>query len=163
MSIAILVAADSACLTVAPSELPGTPRHRPEILVGTAQPPADQILVTWPQDITVDVEIDEPLTSAQWVALLDGNPVEQRGPQVVSGPGTASIDFQLPPPAPTSCHTVELRVAYQLSSSPPYTPDSLGSDSLTWFYLPSGVPNGCPSYDAGLDPSVGPIVDGQSP
>jgi hypothetical protein len=162
MSIAILVAADSACLTVAPSELPAAPRHRPEILVGTAQPPANQILFTWPQDITVDVEVDAPLTSAEWVGLLDGNAVV--GPTSVPGvPGIASIDFQLSAPAPTECHTIEIRVAHQMSATAPYAPDSLGSDSLTWFYLPNGVPNGCPSYDAGLDPGVGPIVDGQTP
>jgi hypothetical protein len=161
ISFAILVVTNVACLTVAPSELPGAPAHRPEILVDTAQPPVNQILYTWPLDSTfrVAVEIDEPLTSAEWVGFFDG--VATSSPLTVTGPGTALVPLNVPLPTPTQCHTIELRVAHQVSSAPPYTPDSLGSDSITWFYFPNGAPNGCPIYDAGLDPGVGPI-DGQA-
>ena len=149
-----------ACVTAPPPDLQQAPQHPPFIVVGSALPSADQIVFTWPSEFSVQVEVDEPSLGFAWVALLDSVTVITAADVTNSGITVVTFDTQTPPD-PTSCHTVQLLVAHSFlqAQGPPFTPDSVGGDQLTWFYMPGGVPNGCPSFDGGLDSGVGPEAD----
>jgi hypothetical protein len=166
-------ALSAACVTVPPPDLAEQPDRRPIILTDTARPRADEILFSWPSQFTVQVEVDEPsdggVPTWSWTALLDKTTV--LGSETITGFASGpiqSVEFDsLTPPDPTSCHTVDLLVAHAFLPTPPHTPDSVGGDDLTWFYMPGGGPIGCPSYDGGLDSGVGPAgnapADGGDP
>jgi len=68
--------------------------------------------------------------------------------------GIRVLSVRLTTPADlNACHTVEILVA--LTFVEDHTPDSIGGDSVTWFYSPTGNLADCPVYDAGpYDASV---------
>jgi hypothetical protein len=148
--------------------------RRPIILADNAYPPTNALLGSLPSmGFSVYVEVDEPSTSAWWVVVVDGS---YSIPQLIPVTGISEVQFTLPALSPDSCHTIELLVAHAFESvtsgqTSQYVPDSVGGDDVTWFYLPEGIPNGCPSYPAlGPDSGVGPIgtasdaaSDGQVP
>jgi hypothetical protein len=150
----------AACVTAPPPDVPEAAEHRPIIHVESVDPAADAILTTWPGGFVVPVEVDEPSTGAEWKVLIDGMTTGWVG--TITGAGTVPVPFSPASPIPpTSCHTVEFIVARKFDPKAPLTPDSLGADALTWFYIPGGGLTGCTTYDAGVDSGIGPLTDAQ--
>ena len=156
-----ITALASACITTPPPDLPTVPQPPPSILHASVVPPADEILTTWPAMFYVPVEVYDPSVPFSWEPFVDFDPTTGSGgstiPHIVPAPvlvdaGVYVVSFGLDPPDAASCHTVELEVASGFDTefgSASHTPNSLGGDSITWFYNPGGGPNGCPTYDAG--------------
>jgi hypothetical protein len=128
-------------------------------------PPEGQILVQWPLEFVVGIEIDDP--THQYAARVFIDPDDTSSPaldltidpgrQPLVAAGILSLSFEPPAPDPTFCHVVELLVARAFvgtTGPAAHTPDPYGADRATWYYNPGGDPNGCPEYDAGTDGSA---------
>jgi hypothetical protein len=140
----------------------------------SVQPPANQILQSWPPDgsFTVPVELGEPRSDgARWAVFVDydplGNANQEMGTTIpgssVVENGIFTVPFTLLLPSPTSCHRIEFLVAHDFVQ--PHVPDSIGGDEVTWYYMPVGL-NDCFAYDSGTGVPVGPVSvqpDGAAP
>ncbi|MEO6572891.1 MAG: hypothetical protein ABIP89_03550, partial [Polyangiaceae bacterium] len=71
---------------------------------------------------------------------------------------TEVIPFSVDLVAP-GCHRIEFIVALHFDPSASHAADSSGSDSVTWFYTPTGSLGGCTTYDAGPDGASGAFND----
>ncbi len=171
LSIAVGV---SACLTAPPPPVPEIPQQRPQILQASVFPPADQDLTALPPDgqFIVPLLISQPDQSFEFEVYVDFNPGvdnnlgDETGersygneiPATLDG-GIFSVSFTLQPNQlgdPNACHLIQFLVAHSFDltasstlTASPHTPDTLGSDIVTWHYVPNPL-NGCLEYDAGL-------------
>jgi hypothetical protein len=120
----------------------------------------------------VPVETGNPNDSFVFAALVDPdsnpNPTPAYGPFTIS-PATANdggvtlVDFAISAQDPGYCHEIRVIVAHAFSTISPPTPDSIGGDSVVWFYNPGGSAGGCPEYDAGsLQDGAFPTTDAPS-
>ncbi|HLK37000.1 MAG TPA: hypothetical protein VKU41_09645 [Polyangiaceae bacterium] len=150
----------AACVTTPPPDLPKVSQPPPTILHGSVVPPADLILSTWPAEFDVPLEIYDPSASFAWEAFVDYDPTSNTspltgqtvGPPIAVDAGVYVQAFHLGQPSDLGfCHRIEFDVArgFDTTSGSPHTPNSLGGDSIVWFYNAGGGPNGCPVYDAG--------------
>ncbi|MGD0676718.1 MAG: hypothetical protein ABSC94_14990 [Polyangiaceae bacterium] len=158
---AVLGALAPACIT---TDLPPEPISRPTILHDAVQPPADQILFSWPEfdSFSVPVEPGNPNDGFVWDVFVDFdiNPAPANAgvvsPDSYSADGgVVIVSYFLSQPPATSCHRIDFLVAHafaSLSDGAPldHTPSAIGGDQVTWFYMPGGSPDGCPAYDAGV-------------
>jgi hypothetical protein len=135
----------------------------PLILTESASPSADELVIALPSTFSVPVVIDQSSSNAQYAWIIDGD--NMVAPTTINGFGTVVVSLPSSALSPVSCHTIKLLLAHRFltSSAHPLVPDSEGAVSLTWFYLPDGIPAGCPTFDGGTDADIGPIVDAQAP
>ncbi len=164
MAMATLVVPAVACvLADPPASVPATPLVPPEIDHELVVPPVTSILMAWPVEGEFDVPILvlDPSSTIEWRAFIDYDPIA--GSSFVAqgeiGPGQAADDAgerlltaHIAPPADlNACHTLEILVAFGFDEN--HTPDSVGGDSVTWFYSPTGSLEGCPIFEAGAPDS----------
>jgi hypothetical protein len=141
-----------------PASVPPTPLAPPEIDHELVVPPVTSILAAWPGEFDVPILVLDPSVTVEWEAFVDYDPLGNTnvlpyvppgevGPgQDVDDAGERMLIANIPPPADlTACHTLEIIVA--LGFAEPHTPNSVGGDSVTWFYSPTGSPDGCPIFD----------------
>jgi hypothetical protein len=157
----------SACITAPPPPLPELPQQRPQILQSSVFPPPDLDLTALPPNgFIVPLLLSQLDLSFQFEVYVDFNPGVDNsiGSGIIFFPQTrqptpASVDagiydvsFTLLPNQlgdPNDCHLIQFFVADYFNTRSPHTPgDSLGSDSVTWHYVPDPL-NGCLQYDAG--------------
>jgi hypothetical protein len=151
-----------ACIAAPPPELPKLPAHRPTIVHGSVAPPPTQILTALPDEFLVPVELVDPSQTFHYNVFVDydlfNNPqAVYQSPEQAADPNAANgidlVTFSLSSTQsaldPSYCHVIEMVVANKFTSTSPHTPDSVGGDSVSWFYSPGGNPAGCPQYDAG--------------
>jgi len=152
------IAATVACITAPPPDLPIVPLHRPTILHDNVTPPTDEVLTVWPQQWLVPVEVDDPSDTFWFDVFVDPDvnpdpafgPVQQQPSPTAMDGGLTVVRFgPLSQPDPSFCHRVKFEVAHSFSQTSPPIPDSIGGDSVVWFYNPGGGLGGCPEYDAG--------------
>jgi hypothetical protein len=163
-------AALGACVLVEPpAELPPVLKHRPLILQQLVAPPATRILEYWPPSglsFDIPVEMLDPDASFDFQAFLDYDPISDRVSSLVrfgtiepdpatevNGVRSLQVKLSVQNVDTTGCHVIEVIVANSFPEN--HTPDSYGSDSVTWFYAPTGSLNDCPSYDAGVTRDAG--------
>jgi hypothetical protein len=153
----------AGCVTAPPGDLPTAPARGPMILNSSVKPPLDELLAAWPagDEFIVPVDLGDPGDGAEWQAFVDYGLVAKG--TVTGHGGKVPIRFDVSVPAPPACHRVDFYVAHRFAVTESgellRTPDSLGSDQASWFYVPGGGPDGCPEYDGGSDAYVGPVVD----
>jgi hypothetical protein len=162
---AVLCAAGfgAGCLTVLPTDLPSTPPEPPTIVHDAVQPPADQLLVEWPSELIVPVQVNDSNGSFTYDVFVDYDGNSDDTPYSVAPPGQlgtdggiATVTIPLQPPAVlTTCHTIQVLVVrgFAVTASGTtlwHTPNELGGDSITWFYTPADGIDGCAIYDAGI-------------
>ena len=160
----------SSCIIAEPiSDLPAAAPFRPTILRGSVAPTASVILVTFPEQFYVPVELVDPSAEFKWRMFID---YDERGEDKVAS-GTSSYEpgsdksgvrvvvVQAPAPTDTTrCHVIEFVAARAFTDETgsnvdprqSHTPTlgSGGGDSVTWFYSPSGDLSGCPVGDAAV-------------
>jgi hypothetical protein len=157
----LVVPAVACVLADPPASVPATPVVAPEIDHELVVPPVTSILTAWPAEGEFDVPILvlDPSVTVEWEAFVDYDPLSGGQPYVAPGevgPGQDVDDAgerllvaRIPPPADlTSCHTLEILVALGFAEN--HTPNSVGGDSVTWFYSPTGSLDGCPIFEAGV-------------
>jgi hypothetical protein len=146
-----------SCITTEPAPLEQI-QHRPTILDDAVDPPVDQLLFDWPAEFTVPVELGDSSQALQVAVFVDDEGVAPVESQTFEG-GNAIVTFQLAQPALPACHRIEFLVANGFASlidgAALTTPDGVGGDSVTWFYMPGGGPFGCPGFEQGLLPDGG--------
>jgi hypothetical protein len=158
----------AACVIADPApEVPVPPLHRPTILHGSVVPPDTQILSEWPTatGFVVPVDLVDPSQPFQYAVFVDDllrfNGSISPDPTLTDA-GIRVVQVNLDPPtSPPDCHRIEFIVARAFNGGDLHTPDSVGGDTVVWFYNPNGDPAGCPTSDAGgLDgafpPEAGP-------
>jgi hypothetical protein len=166
------VAGLAACITP-PPEWTNPPPTRPVILDDEVEPPLTQLLQTLPEGgFIVPVLVADPLETFSYSIFVDYDPDNNPGQASlgVVSPGSTqyTVKFQAPLQlTAAACHRLDFLVMHDFARLTdgavlPHTPDSVGGDQITWFYLPGGSPNGCPGYDAGL-PSSDASPDGVGP
>ena len=156
----------AACITAPPPDLPELPQRGPRIVQDAVRPPANAYLTALPADgiFNVPVEVTDPTRTIDGRAFVDFYPgsnnmgrnatgfaFDKSVPPTLDG-GTTLVSFMLPSfelGDLTACHIIQFFVADSFSDQSGHTAgDSLGADSVTWFYAPNG-PSGCSEYDAG--------------
>lgn len=172
--LAMLVVSGPACITTSPPELPAVPPRGPRILADGIDPPSF-ILLQLPPDgaFQVPVEVSDPTRVILGRVFIDyypaanggQNATQPTGPTVSVPPaldgGVTLVSFQLTNDQlgdPSACHVIQFFVADSFAAvpMPTHAPgDSLGADSVTWFYTPGG-PGVCNVYDAGVYPDAAP-------
>jgi hypothetical protein len=149
-------AAAAACLTTPPPDLPRLPVQGPTIDNASVRPQPG-LLVDWPVDnqFIVPVRVATPGESFVYEVVYDWptnqvlNPATNLTPQFAADGGVANVLLTLLPPPPDGVcpHQIDFVVANSFASE--HTPDSVGGDLVFWTFTGGGVPNGCPSFDAG--------------
>ena len=152
-SAAVLFAAVQACITVPPPDLATPPLHPPVIDHAGVIPLQDATLSTWPTPQTpllIPIELFDPDESFEYAVFIDYDPstttaadvgpVLVRPPPPVMDGGTYLLEVVTLPSAPLDglCHKLEVDVARSFASV--HVPDSLGGDSVWWWYGPNGCP-----------------------
>jgi hypothetical protein len=145
MSAVAVMATLAACvLADPPAALPTTSIRPPEIVREQVVPPLSQLLMDLPTEFVVPVAVDLRETQLNWAFVVDGNPtpVESQSLRVQPDGGVLVLvnDYPTSRVPPGECHTLQIDVSYA---------DSNGSDSVTWFYSPTGSFVNCAIFDAG--------------
>jgi hypothetical protein len=156
----------ASCITAPPPPLPSTPQLGPKIVHDlVVNPPANAFLTELPAGDTflVPVQAFDPTKSIAYELFIDFDPGNSSDPSnsfpVLGGTwppaldgGTTIISFQLDPTripnGSDACHTLQFFVADSFNNGIPTPADSLGADSVVWFYTPNG-PGSCFQVDAG--------------
>jgi len=185
---AVLIAAVPAgCIIAEPiAELPKSTSFRPTIVRGSVVPTAAGVLISFPRQFLVPVELVDPSVDFEWRMFIDYD--EKTGAGKVAS-GSSSYDpatdrggirvIAASPAQPSDllrCHVIEFIVARAFGDDTGTTGDqrqahsptstSGGGDSVTWLYSPNGDWSGCPMTDAGVsiegtaDASADSSVDG---
>jgi hypothetical protein len=162
-----LSALASCILADPPPDLPKPPARHPNIVHAQVTPPADRPLgELLPDGFSVPVELPDPTRSFEWRVFVDYDEVKKPTPRLIgSGGGTPTaldtevVSFSVDLLEP-GCHRIEFIVALHFDPSIAHASDGSGSDSVTWFYTPTGSLGGCTTYDAGPDgPGTGAFSD----
>jgi hypothetical protein len=159
------LAIGDACVIVdPPGDLPQLPPLRPTIVHGSVVPPASGVIASWPPNdvFIVPVELADPTAAFQWAAFVDYN-----GREGLVDSDTSRFDAQnqktrgrirqleikIAQPDLDRCHVIEVVVALELDQRFKHLPKdpTIGADSVTWFFNPSGDLSNCPALDAGVD------------
>jgi hypothetical protein len=162
----------AACILAdPPPDLPKLAPHAPIILNDSVTPPLNRILLEWPQEFVVPVELLDRQSSFSWRVFVNYDPpfhteigpfasVDAAGnPDLFDG-GVTTVRFRPLQPDPNACNRIEFVVARSFDPQSAHTPDSLGGSSVTWFYDEGGH---CPqsAFDGSADgafPDVGSDV-----
>jgi hypothetical protein len=154
-----------ACITAPPPDLPEVPLQGPQIIQNAVRPPTNAYLTALPADggFIVPVRVSSAAPTIAYAVYVDFDPSANVGGSglvvnnlittVLDG-GIAFLSFQLRPSDipvgmdPNACHVIQLFVASSFDSARHVPTNSLGSDSVTWFYAPGG-PGTCDQFDAG--------------
>jgi hypothetical protein len=165
LALCATVAGVAACITTPPPDLPDPRLVQPSVLSDTV-PPTGQLL-QWPTDGSFTVFVDEkdnPAQPFQWAVFVDydDNYASNSNPSFTllgSGPsapdndgGTNRVEFTLPtaPSTPFPCpHRIDFVVVNQFAMNSDRVPNSVGGDTVSWFYYPDGVAACAAAYDAG--------------
>jgi hypothetical protein len=165
VAAAVSASGIAACITAPPPDLPALPLRGPRIIEDSVRPPTDQYLTMLPADseFVVPVEVNDPTEQIVGRVFVDFYPgSDNMGsatsftavPPALDG-GVTTISFSVSSidlGDPTACHIIQLFVADQSTGfseiSVHTAGNSLGVDSVSWFYTPNG-PSGCFAYDAG--------------
>lgn len=151
-----LSALASCILADPPPDLPKPPARHPNIIHAKVTPPADRPLGEFPRNgFIVPVELPDPTRTFEWRVFVDFEEFRNPSP-VKSGAGGGSaasadtqfVSFSVEGLA-SGCHRIEFIAALHFDPSIAHAADATGSDSVTWFYTPSGSLAGCTTYDAG--------------
>lgn len=154
-----LVGAGACVLADPPAKVSEPPARRPRIVRESSTPPVTEILRTWPGTFHILVET-QPGSALAGYAYLDPDPLNLPGQDVlviqnlvaVDDAGQRVVDVTFLPPDPSRCHTVEI-----LMGNAPFifsrTPDPGTSDSISWFYSPTGDVTACAPFDGGIQPT----------
>jgi hypothetical protein len=157
----------SCILADPPPELPKPPARHPNIVHAAVTPRADRPLGELPPNgFIVPVELPDPTRTFEWRLFVDFDEVRNPSPvRSGAGGGTAGsadkqyVPFSVDGLAP-GCHRIEFMVALHFDPSIAHAADASGSDSVTWFFTPSGSLAGCTTYDAGPGgPGTGAFPD----
>jgi hypothetical protein len=146
---ALVFFAAQSCITVPPPDLAASPLHAPIIDHDGAVPVEGTTLGTWPTTLSIPIELFDADATFEYEVFVDYEPTATVAPDV--GPVREWVPPTLvdggifllevtPPSAPLDglCHKLEVDVANSFVS--PHTPDSLGGDSIWWWYGPNGCP-----------------------
>jgi hypothetical protein len=154
---AALSATASCILADAAPELPKPASLRPTIVKGSVFPSASQPIGDLPPEFLVPVELADPTKPFEWKVFVDFDPLRNPGDipeQSGASPGSSTAaNLQVVPFSVNrdrlsgSCHRIEFVVALRFDSA--RASDPLLSDSVTWFYAPTGNLAGCTTYDGG--------------
>jgi hypothetical protein len=162
----------AACILAdPPPDLPKVAPHAPIILNDSVTPPLNRILIQWPQEFVVPVELLDRQSSFQWRVFVNydsafhtdvatyGQVDAVANPDLFDG-GVTSVPVVLLQPDPNACNYIEFVVARSFDPQSAHTPDSLGGSSVTWVYDEGGH---CPQspFDGSADgafPDVGSDV-----
>jgi hypothetical protein len=167
-----LVAGQAACLAVPPPPLASQGPVRPTILDEGVSPQPGVPFVEWPDGGSFVIAVEAQDQPFYYDAFVDFDPNANSDPTEPSAPvlqptlvpattpDPVTIHVVLKQPDPRFCHTVEILVAHQFDQMLPHTPDSVGGDIVTWFYIPGG--GDCPVIDAGMYEN-GEFFDAASP
>lgn len=182
---ALAIIASGACVVAPTSDAPVPPVRRPTIVHTRVDPPSDMLLTEWPTTgFTVEVLLGDPSDFFVWEMRVDGD-VVYLGPPNGRPRQAAPSEFVnglLPLVAPsdpgtfidkTQCHTIEVLVGHDFA---PVTQnsvindtifDSIGGDSVWWYYVGPRGPGACGTYngdagatDASIDILPVPPVEG---
>ena len=175
LTVLALPVVSSCLIGESPTDYPDQPTERPTIVQSTLVPSASSVLVSFPTTgMLASVSLLNPRQTFEWRVFLDFDPLDTDGEKPVAAQGTSTpgaeditasdplrglrrIEFTvaqpLPPKLPTdtrTCHTIELIVAEtgQFATNNIrliHAVDPLKSDSVTWFYSPTGDLGGCPA------------------
>ncbi|HEY3816201.1 MAG TPA: hypothetical protein VGL81_03470 [Polyangiaceae bacterium] len=163
----------SACIVAPPAELADPSPTRPTILHGSVSPPPYPPLTSWTDttQFVVPIQLGDINQSFEWWIVVDdlGDPSAQPGlyPSAVTpSPGSLDagvyvLEFNFPPERWDLgvCHTIELFVGHgvlQILSGNNLQPDfhafdSVGGDTISWYWNPPG----CYTYS----PDAGAVAD----
>jgi len=156
-SAAVVFAPVQACITIPPPDLATPPPHPPVIDHAGVIPLQDTTLSTWPTPQTpllIPIELFDPDESFEYAVFIDYDPstttqadvgpVLVRPPPTVMDGGTYLLEIGTLPSAPLDglCHRLEVDVARSFASV--HTPDSVGGDSVWWWYGANGCPPSWP-------------------
>jgi hypothetical protein len=157
VAVAALSAIASCILADAAPALPKPPSLRPTIVKGSVFPSASEPVGDLPAEFLVPVELADPTKPFEWKVFVDFDPlgnaddfVEQRGGNAgsVTAPNLQVVPFSVNKDRLAGgCHRIEFVVALRFDSA--RASDPLLSDSVTWFYTPTGNLAGCTTYDGG--------------
>jgi hypothetical protein len=156
------------CLTTPPSGLAPTLEPPPTVLHDALIPPDDQLLSQWPLDnmFIIPVRLEGPNQHFAVDVFIDDDGSHRALPVWIgTGGGQSGIDggvvlmpiaLQPPPPTTAACHRIEVFVVDGFATSEAGAtlygqPDSIGGDSVVWFYTPTGGLDGCETQDSGPD------------
>jgi hypothetical protein len=163
----------AACITAPPPDLPALPLRGPRIIEDSVRPPTDQYLTMLPADseFVVPVEVNDPTDRIVALVFVDfypggdnmGSATNYTAVHPALDGGVTTVSFSLSSidlGDPTACHIIQLFVADSFSDISHHTVNnSLGADSVSWFYTPNG-PSGCFAYDAGDGAPADAALDG---
>jgi hypothetical protein len=183
----LAIAVSGACVVAPTTQAPNPPVRRPTIVHTAVDPHADMPLREWPPTgFTVGVLLGDPSDSFVWQVAVDGiltyqgapnGPIQATPSQFVNGlmninvpldAVTSSIDL-------TQCHGIEMLVGHKYAtvtatnSVDPLAFDSIGGDSVWWYYVGAAGPGACGTYygdagasgvDASIDILPVPPVEG---
>ena len=159
---AFLALGGGACVVAPPAVLPSIPQRPPRILHDSVVPPQGVPLPAWPvgaNAILVPLVVDDPNGQYDYRVFVD----YPEWPEFVSPPpdappaadGGAILAVSINPQQPirglidlATCHEIRVVVAHGFLPNN-ITPDSLGGDSVSWPYYPSGSPYTCTVQDGG--------------
>ena len=161
---AVLVAAPLAAGLLAPAcvladppaKVSDPPPRRLRILRESSTPPVSEILRTWPGTFHILIEA-QPGSSLTGYAFLDYDSVNRSSGQdiairnlvSVDDAGQRVVDVTFLAPDPSRCHTVEILMG-TAGFTFDRTPDPGTSDSVVWFYSPTGDITACAPFDGGI-------------
>ncbi len=139
------------CLTAPPPDLPPLPHVRPTAL-HDAVSPAEGLILEWPTEFSVPVQLSTPTDPYFYNIFLDSNPATATVKQTAPDGGIALVTFIAPQPDTATCpHHLEFIVAHGFVDAQRRQWDDVGGDIVNWYFYNSGPggPQGCPVIDAG--------------
>jgi hypothetical protein len=147
---AVLFPVVLSCVTVPPPDVAATPLHPPIIEHDAVLPPEGETLSTWPKTLWIPIELfdsDESFEYAVFVDYTTATTAPDIGPVLVRPPppeidgGIYLLEVETPGvPLDGLCHKLEVVVAHSFSTVSVHSPDSVGGDSVWWWYGPDGCP-----------------------
>jgi hypothetical protein len=173
MRRALLLLACAACLLPMPPEPAQLPDLPPSILGGGVRPPAGRVLTQPLGDLVVPVQLVDPSVSFEWKLYVDYDTgVLPSDPEGLAGlvaqdtvlpDGERVREIRIPLSqvsdriglSANGCSVIEVIVARSFlgrRARDGHTPAPPGGDTITWFYNPKGITEGCKVQDVPTQP-----------
>ena len=171
---ALALSAISSCiLAEPPPELPKPPSRHPNILRAQVIPAVDRPLGALPTKagFIVPVELPDPTKDFEWRVFVDFDPITNpvavlgqvqpgstTAPDVIMVPFSFVYDPKMGGIDTGVCHRIEFVAALGFDTD--HGANAGGSDSVVWFYTPTGNLSGCTTSDADTDGAFPPVEAG---